>query len=83
MALDQPCDRTKAPTLYRRCSRCTLILIEPHQQRDHRCPRCLMGDGVGVEMQPTALGEGKSPDGLIEVGRVVERPHPPGVATDR
>ena len=42
-----------------------------------------MGDGVGVEMQPTALGEGKSPDGPVEVGRVVERPHPPGVATDR
>jgi hypothetical protein len=69
--------------LYRRCSRCALILIEPQQQRDHRCPRCLMGDGVGVEMRPTALGQGQHPDGPLEVARVLARPHPAGVAKDR
>jgi hypothetical protein len=57
--------------LYRRCPRCALLLIDPRHQRDHRCPRCLMGDSVGVEMRPADLSQGQRPDGAVEVGRAL------------
>jgi uncharacterized paraquat-inducible protein A len=37
---------------YRRCENCGLVVSAPRNQRDHRCPRCLLREGRGIEMRP-------------------------------
>ena len=48
--------------LFHKCPACELMLPAVENQRDERCPSCLMSEGKGVQMDLIALRASRAPE---------------------